>query len=132
MVDCMQHDVVVPGARPLLALMGDASPAVRAAVAADLGATLALVAPPAGGAGPEWGSAAGLGSGFGHDGGSAEWLAALVALEAGAGRDWRLHLAVVRALPLVLQACVLRVPRCLAIACAGEILVCVLLTQCRH
>ena len=101
---CMHGDVRVSEARPLLALMGDASPAVRAAVAADLGVTLALVAPAAGASGPEPGPAAGSGSGSGHDGAGVEWLAALVALEAGAGRDWRLHLDVVQALPLVLQA----------------------------
>ena len=45
-----------------------------------------------------------MGPGAAPGGSGAEWLAALVALEAGAQRDWRLHLSVVRALPSVLRA----------------------------
>ena len=86
------------GARPLLALLGDENPRVRTAAAADLGCTLALVAPPAG-------SGSGAGSGQGPGGAGAEWAAALAALEAGVARDWRLHLSIIHALPQVLQVC---------------------------
>jgi len=92
--------------RPLLALLGDASSEVRAAAAADLGQTLAYVAAAAAtaAAAPGSGPGPGPGSGAALGGGGGEWLAALVALEAGAQRDWRLHLSIIQALPSVLRA----------------------------